>query len=328
MDALLKNATDSIRAGVDDYKARDSARTLSAVRNLHAGLLLLAKWILVRTVPKATEDDVIAVAYEPAPDGVGGVKYVRKKGTSTIGLHDLKPRFKRFGLNPSKEAMDRLESLRRVRNAVEHRYPEVSAASLRQTVSAAFVVAAEFFRLGGLDPVEVLGEAWGVMLGVNEVYEKELAACRTTFRKVEWKFSVPDGVGPECPECGSELVEQIEAANKAQDDVRGKCRSCGGEMEGEAVVESVVRSAYWALDYTSIKDGAEPVLQTCPSCSLETYVNEFDGNGEVTGCVVCEFKLGTCFRCGTDLTPDDRYDDTEDLCGYCGHMIAKEMERD
>ena len=165
MDALLKNATDSIRAGVDDYKARDSARTLSAVRNLHAGLLLLAKWILVRTVPKATEDDVIAVAYEPAPDGVGGVKYVRKQGTSTIGLHDLKPRFKRFGLNPSKETMDRLESLRRVRNAVEHRYPEVSAASLRQTVSAAFVVAAEFFRLGGLDPVEVLGEAWGRDVG-------------------------------------------------------------------------------------------------------------------------------------------------------------------
>ena len=324
MDALLKNATDSIRVGVDDYETRESARTLSAVRNLHAGLLLLAKWVLVRTAPKATEDDVIAIAYEPVPDGVGGVKYV-PKGTSTIGLRDMEPRLKSFGLNLSLKAKKRLESLARVRNAVEHRYPDTVGESLRQTVSGAFVVAAELFRLGALDPADVVGRAWRVMLGVNEVYEKELAACRATFRKVEWKFSIPDGVGPECQECGSELVEQIEPDNRAQEDARGKCRSCGGEMDEETVVESLVGSAYWAVDY---EYGDDPVLHACPSCSLETYVNEFDGNGEVTGCVVCGFKLGTCFRCGTDLTPDDRYDDAEDLCGSCGHMIAKEMERD
>ena len=328
MDRLLANAIDSIRIGVEDYETGEPARALSAVRNLHAGLLLLAKWVLVGTVPKASEDDVIAVAYEPRPDDDGGVKYV-PAGKRTIGLQHIQRRFRTFGLNLSRETTQRLESLATIRNAVEHRYAGTPEASLRQTVSEAFVVAAEFFRLGGVDPVGLLGDAWGVMLGVNEVYEKELAACQATFGNVEWKFAVPDaGVGPECPVCGSDLVEQADPDNKLQDEVRGKCRSCGEEMEAEAVVECLVGPQFRALNYRSIKDGGEGVLFTCPSCLRETYVNDYDDGVEVMGCVSCEFKLGNCRLCGTSLTPDDLYGDSEDLCGYCGYRLAKVMEPD
>ena len=324
MDALLANAIASIQVGVEDYETGQPARTVSATRNLHAGLLLLAKWVLVGTVQNATEDDVIAIAYEPELDGADGVKYV-PRGKRTIGLQDIERRFKKFGLKLSAEAKKRLTSLARERNAVEHRYtPE--AALLRRTVSEAFVVATEFFRLGRLYPVDVLGNEWHVMLKVNEVYAKELAACQTTFGNVEWKFAVPDDVGPECPVCGSDLVGQIEPDNEAQDCARGKCRSCGEEIEAETVVECLVGPQYWALDHQSIKDGGEGVLYACPSCSRETYVSEFDENCEVTGCVNCEFKLGNCFRCHTNLTPDDLYDDTDDLCGYCGNLIAKVKE--
>ena len=327
MDRLLANAIDSIRIGVEDYETGEPARTLSAVRNLHAGLLLLTKWVLVDTVPKASEDDVIAEAYEPKPDGDGGVKYV-PVGKRTISLQHIQRRFKTFGLNLSQETKQRLESLATVRNAVEHRYAGTAGASLRQTVSEAFLVAAEFFRLGGVDPVDLLGKAWGVMLDVNEVYEEELAACQATFSHVEWKFAVPDGVGPECLKCGSDLVEQVEPNNEAQNAARGKCRSCGDEMAAEAVVECLVGRQYWLLDHLSSKDGGQRVLYTCPLCSLETYVNEYDDEGEVTGCVHCDFKLGNCRMCGNDLMPGDLYGDREDVCSYCGYKLAKLMERD
>ena len=82
------------------------------------------------------------------------------------------------------------------------------------------------------------------------------------------------------------------------------------------------------LAYQLIKDGGEGVLFACPSCSLETYINEPDDNGKVKGCVYCEFKLDICSRCGTDLTPNDLYGYSEELCTYCGRQWAKVMEKD
>ena len=325
MDKLLENAIASIRTGVEDYEKGKPRRALSAIRNLHSGLLLLAKWVLVERVPNASEDDVIAVAYRPVPDGAGGVKY-EPAGKQTIGLQDIQRRFKTFKLGLSKQAKKRLESLARLRNSVEHRYADPGGASLRQTVSEAFLVAAEFFRLGGVDPVAVLGKAWGVMLKTNEVYQQELEACRATFLKVEWKFAVSYGESPECPVCESDLVEQVNAQNKEQNYARGKCRSCGEEIEAEAVVESLVRRQYRVLDYVLFEDSGEGVLYSCPLCFRETYVNELDDNDEVKGCVICELKLGDCRYCGTSLTPDNVYEDSEALCAYCGYRMTKAMD--
>lgn len=327
MDRLLANAIDSIRIGVDDYETGDSARELSAVRNLHAGLLLLAKWVLVSKVPRASEDDLLAAAYTPVPDRTGGVKY-QPLGRRTIGLQDIRRRFESFGLNLSKETSKRLDSLARVRNAVEHRYVDSSGALLQETVSQSFFIAAEFFRLGGENPRDLLGNAWGVMLEVNEVYEQELSACRTTFKNVAWKFAVSDGACPKCQVCGSDLVEQVDQDNKVQDNVQGKCRACGVDIDADFVVQSLVVPMYSALNHISIKDGGDAILQSCPLCKCETYINEFDENGNLTGCVNCEFKLGDCSVCGNRLSPDDLYGDSKDLCGYCGYRMAKVMERD
>ena len=239
MDKLLENAIDCIRLGVEDYKTGEASRTLSAVRNLHAGLLLLAKWVLVQSVPKAIEDDVIAVAYTPKPDGQGGVVYV-PDSKRTIGLQDIQRRFKDFGLNLTKDTRRRLKSLSDVRNDIEHRHPGTASASLRQTFSEALPVAAEFFRLGKVDPVVHLEDAWTEMLKVKEVYDRELEACRRTFGNVAWKFQVSDDVSPECPSCHSELVEQRNPANEAQDSADATCRSCGEAMDAETVVEALV----------------------------------------------------------------------------------------
>lgn len=326
MDDLLANAIASIKLGVEDYEVDRPARALSAIRNLHAGLLLLAKWVLLQTVPNASEEDVIAADYKPVPDGRGGVMYV-PENKQTIGLRDIQQRFKSFHLKVPPETLRNLESLAHVRNAVEHRYAGLAEASLRKTVSDSFVVASEFLKLGGINPVDVLGEAWRTMLKVNEVYERELATCRKTFADVEWKFDLPEDAYPKCPTCGSGLIEQVRADEKMQDCVDGRCKSCGEEIEAEAVVESLVETGYWAWDHISVKDGGEGVVFECHSCTRRSYINELADNGEVTGCVICGAKLGSCWTCGSSLTPDDLYGGSEDLCGYCGYKLAKEMER-
>ncbi len=53
MSGLFENAVLSIQLGVEDYQANDPKRALSAVRNFHAGILLLAKEVLVRAAPGA-----------------------------------------------------------------------------------------------------------------------------------------------------------------------------------------------------------------------------------------------------------------------------------
>lgn len=45
--SLFENAVHSIQIGIADYRAIEPARALSAARNLHAGMLLLAKKALV-----------------------------------------------------------------------------------------------------------------------------------------------------------------------------------------------------------------------------------------------------------------------------------------
>lgn len=327
MDRLLENAISSIQLGVEDYKTGAALRTLSAVRNLHAGLLLLAKWVLVQSVPNASEDDVIALAYTPKPDGEGGVNYV-PESKRTIGLRDIQRRFADFDLNLTKDTPKRLKSLSDVRNDIEHRHPGAASASLRQTLSEALPVAAEFFRLGEVDPITHLGDAWAEMLNVKEVYDRELDACRRTFDSVAWKFEVSDDANVECPSCHSELVEQSDPDNTAQENADATCRSCGKAMDAETVVKNLVKSTYWALDRMSVMDSGVRLLHTCPSCSLESYVHELNDNGERTGCVICDFKLGACDFCGNELTPDDLYVDSVDTCSYCGYQWAKAMERD
>ncbi len=56
MNTLFDNAIQSIQLGVEDYQANDPRRALSAVRNFYAGILLLAKEVLVRTAPGASPE--------------------------------------------------------------------------------------------------------------------------------------------------------------------------------------------------------------------------------------------------------------------------------
>lgn len=93
MSAMFANAVAAIRMGIEDYALDRPERSLSAVRKFYAGVLLLAKEVLVRQAPLADPDAVIGTRYKPIPDGLGGITYVPDSHT-TIDFTTLGKRFK------------------------------------------------------------------------------------------------------------------------------------------------------------------------------------------------------------------------------------------
>ncbi len=324
MSPLLDNAIQSIRIGVEDYEAHDPARALSAIRNLHAGLLLLAKEVLVQAVPNADEDDLIGAEYKPMPDDNGGVTY-EKRSARTIGLAGIGERFKDFRIPVDRAALEKLSQLR---NDVEHRYTEKAPGVLRQTVAGTFPLAARMFRRVGVDPVERLGDAWKTMLDVHEVYEQELRTCRETFDRVEWRHEVVGRHPRECPKCRSELLEQIGPENREQECADSACRLCGARVSAETLVESAIAAHYSAAEFLDYKHGGDGVVFDCPECGLHTYVVDSepeDGGSEFVGCMACDHRVqGRCARCQEDLTPGNLGANRSGCCDYCEHMLFKD----
>ena len=316
MPGLFQNAVQSIQLGVEDYQAKDPRRALSAVRNFHSGVVLLAKEVLVRAVPDAGESEVIAARYKPVPDGSGGVKF-EPASAQTIDLDTIARRFKDFGLSIDHAA---LQELRQVRNDVEHRYSKEPHDAVRQAIAKAFPVAAQLFRLAHEDPRDCLGDAWETMLEVRTVYENELHACRATFDRVEWRSGILEEPRFACPQCHSHLVEQDNPVNQEQEDVQAHCRSCGADIAAETLVQHGLAERMEWESYVAMTDGGDSPLQNCPECGLDTYLL----SEEEIGCVWCGCTLDECARCMTSLMPDNVDSNNHSLCSYCGHLLSKD----
>lgn len=311
MSELFDNAVQSIRLGLEDYQADAPARTLSAVRNFYAGLLLLAKEVLVRAVPEADEEIVLAADYKPRPDGSGGIKFV-PRGKTTINLDNIGARFKDFGLSIDDTA---LRELSHIRNDVEHRFPDKKRDLMKPVIAKAFPVAYSLFRQAGEDPRAVLEGTWTTMLEVNAVYEQDLKECCSTFDNIDWPSETWHRVTHFCPECRSDLVAQSNVENKSHQEIDAECRLCGLTINAE---ELIVNSIAIHVDN---QDDDPP--KTCPECGLSTYLAGNDCEDD-TGCVWCECKLGRCVGCDEKLTPDDVGNRT-DLCSYCDYKLAMHL---
>jgi hypothetical protein len=59
MHTILENAVQSLQIGIEDYQSTDQRRTLSAVRNITAGVLLLFKEKLRQLSPPNSNDVLI-----------------------------------------------------------------------------------------------------------------------------------------------------------------------------------------------------------------------------------------------------------------------------
>lgn len=314
--SLFDNAVQSIQIGIEDYGANDARRAASAVRNFYAGVLLLAKEVLVRKVPSADPDDLLGDRYKPVPDGKGGVTF-EPVSQRTIDFTAIGERFKDFGLKIDHAA---LRDLNRIRNDIEHRYTSQPREAIREAIAKAMPVVVDLFRLAGEDPRAVLGDTWQAMLEVNELYGHERRACRATFDKVDWKSATLAEAPFKCPDCGSELVAQKDPGNTDRQSVDCVCRACGTDIEAEKAVAHALEEFLDTEAYLSYTDGGDPPIGICPECGLETYLT----TDREVGCVWCECVLGECGRCSVCLTPENVSADNSNFCAYCDNLLAKD----
>lgn len=173
----------------------------------------------------------------------------------------------------------------------------------------------------GENPAHHLGGAWATMLNVKDTYERELAACRQTFKAVEWGSQTLAVAAFKCPQCQSDLVAQADPDNRDQRDVKCTCRACGASIAAEDAIEAALENHLAGYIYLAAKDGGEPPLDSCPECGKNAYIQD----GEENECAACGYELeDSCASCGTHLTPNDAWIEDHSLCSYCGHMMSKD----
>ena len=99
-----------------------------------------------------------------------------------------------------------------------------------------------------------------------------------------------------CPQCGQKAA-LVEGGIH--------CLFCGHRDSAEAAADAYISGVLGIDKYTTIKDGGEWPLHTCPECGKETMVDHLREVGANERFV--------CFGCG------ESWDDLE-ICSYCGGL--------
>ena len=316
--SILQNAIDSIQIGVEDFASTDPRRSVSAIRNIAAGTLLLFKEKLCRLSPKHDPELLIKKDIEPAKDA-GGSLIFKGKGKKTVDIFQIQERF-----NSLNVAVDwkRLEEITKLRNEIEHYYASKAPDAVREVVAKSFLLIRDFVVTElEENPQELFGDdCWGSLMETSEVYAAEEAACQASISKINWQYAtVEDSLAHlRCPHCPSALIEAVN-----QDDIYPnielKCKSCGNEFCFNDVVEQCVEDLLSGDAYRQVKDGGEPPYGRCPSCGKETFVLEEEC------CVACESELDytSCSACEEPLTLDEQ--GLDGMCSYCRYKFDKLM---
>jgi hypothetical protein len=315
---LFANALESIQIGVEDLLKNDERRVLSAVRNVHAGVLLLCKEKLRRLSP---DDEVLlAQRFEPQPNDQGAVS-IEAVGKNTVGVDDIKKRFKSFAVSLD---WRRFDAMADIRNHMEHAYYKGSRERARQAVADALLIIRQLLvEALQEDPRAALGsECWTALLENANLFEAELQTCRAMLENINWETEAAARALRDfaCPSCRSALIRQRDPANTSQQSALLICSACGEEAELGPVLSQAFDETFGGEAHIAVKDGGEPPISTCPECSEETYVL---GEGR---CAACDFALpedATCVICGNGLSAEEYYEH-DGLCSYHAHVASKD----
>jgi hypothetical protein len=208
MSPLLNNAAQSLRVGVEDYLSHDPGRTLSAVRNITAGILLLLKEKLRQRSPP--ESDEVLLKQKVNPRLKKDRLVFVGSGKKTVDVQDIKERFESLGIQVD---WKRVSHIVAIRNNIEHYFTQEPTTRLRELIADTFLLVRDFSTLHlKITPVDLLGDkTWQVLLETAEVYAKELEECQVERAKVRWPGEVLASVAEHlrCPECDSELLKPL-----------------------------------------------------------------------------------------------------------------------
>lgn len=318
MDTILKNAIASIQLGVEDFQSGDERRSLSAVRNLTAGVLLLFKEKLRQLSPAGSDEVLIKKNIRPTPSAGGGVAF-QGVGKKTVDVQEIKERFQSLGVEAD---FGRVDEVIRLRNDIEHYRTGATAKTIKVVLAKSFVVIRDFIAAElNEDPADLLGEpTWATLLAENDVYERELAACRAALDEMDWDSAALDQISHHirCQHCGSDLVRPTDQQVEHHYQLALRCSSCGQVSLFDDVIEAAVGSFYEWETYVAMTDGGDRPTATCHECGKETFIVD-EGK-----CVACkgDLEFTECAICGEGLGPDDQ--DNNGLCGYHAWQAQKD----
>ncbi|MEY2520144.1 MAG: hypothetical protein QOF24_1903 [Verrucomicrobiota bacterium] len=310
---IFDNAIMSLQLALEDFSANSDPRLLSAVRNLHAGILLLYKAGLVALSPAGSDEVLIKREVHPKRLPSGEIVFVGR-GKKTVDVSQIKSRFESLGVETDWKRFEKISGLR---NDIEHYSTILQRDTIRGMIADTFVIVRDFVTDElGQDPKLALGAgAWNTLMSVSEVFEKERNDCHRRLGEVDWQSAELSSAMLElpCGECGSQLMVPV-----GGDRTTGvQCRSCD-EVEGfESCAERALSEHLGWQNHSSLQDGGDEVLITCPFCFQESYVVD------EASCAICEESCEhTCALCANPIPTSELSDGS--LCGYCGHMVNKD----
>jgi hypothetical protein len=311
---LLTNAIESFQVGVEDYLAGSRPRLLSAVRNIHAGILLLYKEALRRASPPGCCDVLMMAKNLPSRDSNGNVVFIGV-GKKTVDTWQIEERFEALGIQTDWKRFRRISE---VRNEIEHLYPGLDKKGLEGLISNSFLIVRDFIKKElHDDPLALLGDAtWQAMLEVTEVHEKEKEECQRLINDANWPAAViKEGVFDlACPSCSGDLLKPVE---NSFHEIYLLCISCGKEQSPEGYVPKALASAVRGQAYSAIKHGGDPPVVSCPECGEDAFLTE------EWRCLICGAEPeGMCAGCG-DAIPAEELESAP-LCGYCSYKANKD----
>ncbi len=313
--SILKNAIDSIAIGLEDYSSPDQRRMISCTRNVFAGILLLFKYKLSLLSSPDSDEALIKQQVLPVLDESAHLEW-KGKGKKTVDVQGIKERFESLNINVDWKRIDKINSFR---NDIEHYFSNLKHEAIQSLISNSFVIINDFIRKYlNEDPKKLLGgEAWAVLVEVNEVYEKEKAACSIALQALEFFDDEILNAFESyfCGECGSGLIMPSTREGEA---VRANytCKSCGKTLPYEEMVREVVTGYFSHEIYLSYTDGEDSPLADCPECSgIYMYAQGI--------CASCGHTAEReCQRCFSAILPEELF--AEPFCGYCEHVMFKD----
>lgn len=318
--SMMKNAVESIQIGMEDFHAEDPRRVLSAIRNLYAGILLLFKCKLQELSPEGSEEALLKTQVMPVIDSTTGQVTWVGNGKKTVDVDDITERLKSLGVN--RVEWNRLKTLQKIRNDIEHYYSQLPEEQIKEAVANALHLIVQFCDpYLGAEPAEILGQqCWEHMLEVTTIYEAELRACRENLSSVNWFFSdVADSIeGMGCPHCGSQLIKATDTAANSNE-IEFICSSCGKLSEYSAVVGPAVEEQLSISHYLVMTGKSDPVIDECPECGYEAFLIN---HGQCAACFY-ELEHTSCINCDEPLSLDERHFDGR--CSYCNYRYEKVM---
>lgn len=278
---ILKNAVGSIKLGMEDFLVSregpsKSLRTLSAARNIYAGVLLLFKYKIASLAK--TSEEARALIY--VPDAI--LPHITDSGSiawtptpharDTINTRMIEARLKSLGIYHDWSA---LIPLRNCRNALEHLHPTDPVSSIQSSIAALFPMLSRFIEeeLGEL-PAALLGDAWSTMLATHDFFK----ACEIQISK-EWTDLKYPIAGIQfmrtcrCKACDSSLLKPMQedimdSVPIDTTDFRLQCYSCG---QTESAIQFLEENFSYVHEDLFTRNEIEEI-QDCGRCFVHMYL--------------------------------------------------------